>query len=107
MATSEPVRAPAARRRRVTAGSVARQAVLLAFTALALFPIYLMVVSALKTNDEFAGNQLGIPHHLVFSTLRAALAGGDIYRLLGNSVLVTASAVTAGRAPALAGPAAP
>jgi raffinose/stachyose/melibiose transport system permease protein len=96
MATSEP-RSPAARRRgggrRVTAGSVARQSVLLAFTALALFPIYFMVASAFKTNDEFAGNQLGIPHHFVLSTLRAALAGGDIYRWLGNSVLVTASAV--------------
>jgi raffinose/stachyose/melibiose transport system permease protein len=91
MATSEPLRRP--RRRRVTAGSVARQVVLLGFTALALFPIYFMLTSAFKTNTEFAGNQLGIPHHVVLSTLRSALAGGDIYRWLGNSVLVTAAAV--------------
>jgi raffinose/stachyose/melibiose transport system permease protein len=98
MATSELLSRARARRRarrRVSVGAVTRHAVLLAFTALALFPIYFMVSSALKTNDEFAGNQLGLPHHYVLSTLRAALAGGDIYRWLLNSVLVTSAAVIA------------
>jgi raffinose/stachyose/melibiose transport system permease protein len=101
MATSDlPARAGVRRRvrRRVSVGAVARHGVLLAFTALALFPIYFMVSSAFKTNDEFAGNELGLPHHFVLSTLRAALAGGDIYRWLLNSVLVTATAVIASTA---------
>jgi raffinose/stachyose/melibiose transport system permease protein len=67
--------------------------VLLAFSALALFPIYFMVVNALKTADEYAGNAIGVPHHLVVSTLHAALAGGDLYRWLLNSLLITAASV--------------
>jgi ABC-type glycerol-3-phosphate transport system permease component len=77
----------------MSAGAVVRHVVLLSFTALALFPIYFMLSSALKTNDEFAGNAVGLPHHLVLSTLRAALAGGDIYRWLANSLLVSAASV--------------
>jgi ABC-type glycerol-3-phosphate transport system permease component len=72
----------------VSAGSIVRHAVLIAFSALALFPIYFMLSSAFKTDDEFAGNEIGLPHHVVLSTLRAALAGGDIYRWLFNSFLI-------------------
>jgi ABC-type glycerol-3-phosphate transport system permease component len=95
--TSEAVDVPKASRmsprarRRV--GSAARHAMLLPFVALALFPIYFMVVNALKTSDEYAGNPLGPPHHLVVSTLREALAGGDLYRWLLNSLLITAASV--------------
>jgi ABC-type glycerol-3-phosphate transport system permease component len=81
---------PRARRR---AGSFVRHAVLLAFSALALFPIYFMVVNSLKTSAEYAGNAIGPPHHLVVSTLHAALAGGDLYRWLLNSLLITAASV--------------
>ena len=38
---------------------MSRHVVLLWFTVPALFPIYFMVVSALKTNSEYAVNQLG------------------------------------------------
>src|SRR5205823_296863 len=58
---------------RLPIGSIARHAVLLAFSAVALFPIYFMVVNALKTNDEFASNQTGVPHHPVLSTYRTVI----------------------------------
>jgi ABC-type glycerol-3-phosphate transport system permease component len=80
-------------RRRRRAGSVTRHAVLLLFTALALFPVYFMIVSALKTNQEFAGNQLGPPHHVTLHTFSSALAGGDIFRWLLNSFIFTSSSV--------------
>jgi raffinose/stachyose/melibiose transport system permease protein len=70
-----------------------RHAVLLAFMAVALTPIYFMVVNALKTNDEYAGNQLAPPHHLVLSTLHDSLAGGDLYRWMLNSLLITGVSV--------------
>jgi ABC-type glycerol-3-phosphate transport system permease component len=85
--------AVAAKRHRVSAGGVARHAVLIAFSALALFPIYFMVVSALKTNDDFAGNQTGLPHHVVFRTFRASVAGGDMFRWLLNSLFITVASV--------------
>lgn len=81
------------RRRRPTLGSVVKHAVLLAFSAMALFPIYFMVVSSLKTADEYFGNQLGVPHTLVLSTLGDAISGGQLYRWLANSALITASSV--------------
>jgi raffinose/stachyose/melibiose transport system permease protein len=91
-------KAPASGRRvaagtRVPTGSIARHAVLLAFSAVALFPIYFMVVNALKTNDEFASNQTGVPHHPVLSTFHTSVAGGDMYRWLLNSLFITAASV--------------
>lgn len=78
-------------RRRI--GAVSRHVVLLAFTVAALFPIYFMVVSALKTNPEFAVNELGFPEHPVLSTLHAALGGGSLLRWLLNSAIFTTGAV--------------
>jgi raffinose/stachyose/melibiose transport system permease protein len=80
-------------RRQPSVGGVARHGVLIAFSALALFPIYFMVVSALKTNTDFAGNQTGLPHHPVLSTFRASVAGGDMYRWLLNSLFITIASV--------------
>jgi raffinose/stachyose/melibiose transport system permease protein len=74
-------------------GSLSRHAVLLVFTALALFPLYFMIVSALKTNQDFAGNQLGPPGHATLGTFNSALAGGDIFRWLFNSFIFTSSSV--------------
>ena len=74
-------------------GSLARHLVLLAFVALALVPIYFMAANALKTDNEYAGNQLAPPHHPVLSTLHASLANGDLYRWMLNSVLITGAAV--------------
>ena len=54
---------------------------LIAFTIAALFPIYFMVVSALKTNSQFASNELGVPAHPTFNTLHEAFAGGSLARL--------------------------
>lgn len=81
------------RLRRLKSGPHARHVVLLAFTALALFPIYFMVVNSLKTQSEYVGNVLGPPHRPVASTLREALAGGDLYRWLLNSLLITGASV--------------
>jgi ABC-type glycerol-3-phosphate transport system permease component len=73
--------------------SLCRQGVLLVFTSLSLLPIYFMIVSSLKTNAEFSINQFGLPRHPVLSTLAHALAGGDLYRWLCNSFLITAASV--------------
>lgn len=79
--------------RRPRMGSVARHAVLLAFTATALFPIYFMISSALKTVPEFAANQLGPPHHPVLSTLKAVTSEGEIFHWLLNSLIFTTASV--------------
>jgi raffinose/stachyose/melibiose transport system permease protein len=96
LATNETVAAgpSAARLRlRLKPGGLARHVVLLASVALALVPIYFMVVNALKTDTEYVSNQLGPPHDLVGSTLSDALAGGDLYRWMLNSLLITGVSV--------------
>jgi ABC-type glycerol-3-phosphate transport system permease component len=80
-------------RRWKQAGSITRHAVLLGFCSLALFPLYFMIVSALKTNSDFAGNQLGLPHKAVLSTFRSALSGGDMARWLLNSLIIASASV--------------
>ncbi|HSY85639.1 MAG TPA: carbohydrate ABC transporter permease [Verrucomicrobiae bacterium] len=79
------------RRRRI--GSASRHLLLLAFTLLSLLPIYFMVVSALKTKSEFTGNQMGLPLQPSLASLTEALAGGDLYRWLLNSFLITTASV--------------
>jgi raffinose/stachyose/melibiose transport system permease protein len=88
--------APGGRRRRpprVRPGSLARHAMLFAFVALALIPVYFMVVNALKSNSEYGANQLGPPHHLTLSTLHDALAGGSLFTWMLNSLLITGASV--------------
>jgi len=79
--------------RRPLFGSIGRHAVLLAFVALALVPVYFMAVNAFKSDTEYAGNQLGPPHHPVLSTMHASLAGGELFRWMLNSLLITGTAV--------------
>jgi raffinose/stachyose/melibiose transport system permease protein len=90
MAISEPARVP---RRRWRIGPASRHLVLLAFTALALLPLYFMIASAFKTAEEYGANRLGLPLRPVLSTLGEALAGGDLYRWLLNSFFITAASV--------------
>jgi raffinose/stachyose/melibiose transport system permease protein len=84
-------RSAALRRRRI--GTASRHLLLLAFTLLSLLPVYFMVVSAFKTKAEFAGNQMGLPLQPTLASMTEALKGGDLYRWLFNSFLVTAASV--------------
>ncbi|MHB1571535.1 MAG: carbohydrate ABC transporter permease [Solirubrobacteraceae bacterium] len=80
-------------RRRVRVQSVSRHVVLLLFTGGALVPIYFMVVSALKTNHQFAASEIGLPSHPTLSTLNAAVKGGTVLSWLGNSAIFTSASV--------------
>jgi ABC-type glycerol-3-phosphate transport system permease component len=62
-----------------------------------------MIVSALKTNQDFAGNPVGFPHTPVLSTIRSALRGGDIFRWLLNSFIITSASTIISTALAAAG----
>jgi ABC-type glycerol-3-phosphate transport system permease component len=84
-------RAP--RRSRRILGAISRHAMLLGFSALALLPIYFMLVNAFKTRQEYLGNRIAPPQHPVMSSLADAMAGGDLYSWLLNSFLVTALSV--------------
>src|SRR5215813_6351476 len=81
------------RRARSLPAGVVQHGTLLAFTALALVPLYFMFVSAFKTREEFMGNTFGLPRAPVLTTLLDSIAGGELYRWLLNSVVVTLASV--------------
>jgi ABC-type glycerol-3-phosphate transport system permease component len=67
--------------------------VLLAFAAIAIVPVYFMVVSSFKTRDDYIGNSFGLPSEWTLATMRAALRGNDLLLWLLNSTIVTVGAV--------------
>ena len=70
-----------------------RHGLLLVFSALALLPVYFMVVNAFKTKPEYTGNRIGPPLHPSLASLLDAIGGGDLYVWLLNSCLVTIGSV--------------
>ena len=88
--SSAPVRSPPVRRAIAACG---RHGLLLLFSALALLPVYFMVVNAFKTKPEYTGNRIGPPLHPSLASLLDAIGGGDLYVWLLNSCLVTIGSV--------------
>jgi ABC-type glycerol-3-phosphate transport system permease component len=79
--------------RRFGVGSVVRHLILVSFTALALLPIYFMVVNAFKTSTEFVASDVSIPRHPVLSSFDAALADGAMGRWMLNSLFISLTSV--------------
>ena len=88
--SSAPVQSPLVRRAIAACG---RHGLLLVFSALALLPVYFMVVNAFKTKPEYTGNRIGPPLHPSLASLLDAIGGGDLYVWLLNSCLVTIASV--------------
>ena len=75
-------------------GALSRHALLLGFSALALLPIYFMLVNAFKTNAEYIGNRSALPHEPVaLELLDGARAAASSIAGCSNSVLVTLASV--------------
>lgn len=90
----------AARRRggRSFAGALPRQALLLAMSIVAIYPLYYVVITALKTREEYLANQFLPPLRPTLANLAEALSRGDIVTWIFNSVVVTSSSVLAATA---------
>jgi sn-glycerol 3-phosphate transport system permease protein len=71
------------------ARKVGRYALLIVVGAVVLFPIYAVVLQALKSGPDSLDHPRSLlPIHLTFSTIRAAWRQGDLGRLMMNSVVV-------------------
>jgi ABC-type glycerol-3-phosphate transport system permease component len=78
-------------RRRLT--NLPQHVVLLVAAALALGPVLFMLMTALKTENQYLDDTLGPPWPLSFSNFRAALHGGDFFVWLKNSAFMTFGSV--------------
>jgi raffinose/stachyose/melibiose transport system permease protein len=72
-----------------------RQVLVIGATLLVLFPIYFMLVSSFKTQPEYMANLWGLPHALHLDNFTIALAGGEFYRRLANSTILSVGSVGA------------
>jgi ABC-type glycerol-3-phosphate transport system permease component len=66
---------------------------LVLFGFVALYPVYFVIVSSLKTRREYVSNLFGLPHQWTFANYVEVFDRFNLWRALFNSVVVTAGAV--------------
>jgi raffinose/stachyose/melibiose transport system permease protein len=76
-------------------GMVVRHAFLLVIALAALYPLYFIVATAIKTNADYQLDPTGFPSHPSLSALRAIVEDQPLPRWLWNSFLVTLVSVAA------------
>jgi ABC-type glycerol-3-phosphate transport system permease component len=86
---------PAGRRTRrgFTVSGPLKQALLLAMSVIALYPLYYMVITAFKTREEYLNSQFLPPLRPTLKNMLEALSRGDLVTWTLNSVIVTVSSV--------------
>ncbi len=76
-------------------GVVVRHAFLAIVSLVALYPLWFIVTTALKTNTAYQLDPTGFPSHPTLSSLRAMVLHQPLPRWMWNSFLVTVSSVAA------------
>lgn len=85
-------RVGAQRRNRMLAmGSI--QFTMLAISIVMLYPLYFIIVTALKTHHEYLTNRLLPPVHPTLENFRTVFSGGELLTWLWNSTIITLSSV--------------
>jgi ABC-type glycerol-3-phosphate transport system permease component len=74
-------------------GLVARHAFLIVICLAALYPLWFIVTTALKTNADYQLDPTGFPAHPTLDSLRAMVSDEPLPRWMWNSLLVTVSSV--------------
>jgi ABC-type glycerol-3-phosphate transport system permease component len=76
-----------------TAGVVVRHLFLLVISLAALYPLYFIISTALKTNAAYQLDPTGFPRHPTLSSLRSIIEDQPLPRWMWNSFLVTVASV--------------
>jgi ABC-type glycerol-3-phosphate transport system permease component len=74
-------------------GTVARHALMLSIAIAAIYPVYYMLVTSLKTKSAWTADQFGLPFNPTLDNYGAVFADGRIPVWFLNSVLVTGLSV--------------
>jgi len=74
-------------------GIAARHVFLVLVCFSALYPLYFIVATALKSNTAYQLDPTGFPTHPTFSSLRSIVVDNPLPRWMWNSLLVTVSSV--------------
>jgi ABC-type glycerol-3-phosphate transport system permease component len=84
---------PAPKERRTLRGRIPMHAVLIVATLLVLLPGYFMIITSLKSQEDYGANKLGLPKALAVENFDTALRGGRFFVWAGNSLILTAGSV--------------
>lgn len=81
------------RRRRREPADFVKQAILIVAAAFAMVPVLFILLTSVKTDDQYSDDVLGLPWPLAFGNFSEALKGGEFVTWLKNSVILTSGAV--------------
>lgn len=74
-------------------GTTVRQIIMILMLIIALYPIYFILITSLKTQHEYTLNQTGLPHHLTLGNFVQALTAIPLPRWFLNTVILTVASV--------------
>ena len=80
-------------RPRVGIGAILRQGLMLLICVISLYPIWFVIQTALKTNQDYTLNPTGLPTHPTLQNITNVLFHLPIPRWALNSALVTLGSV--------------
>jgi len=72
---------------------LARYAILIVASAIALYPVLWLVAAAMKTQPEYIQNPTGLPHSINFTNFQTVLGNHVLLRYVLNSAIVVGCAV--------------
>lgn len=77
--------------RRISGNTIAAHAVLIAYTIIALFPVFVIVINSFKSRRAIFRDPLGLPNEETFSLVgyQTVLKQGDFFLYFQNSMIVT------------------
>lgn len=67
--------------------------ILIIAALIVLLPAYFMVITAVKSQDDYSANKIGLPVAVVLTNFDTALRGGRFFTWFGNSLILTVGAV--------------
>ena len=79
--------------RRIKPDQVFKHGILVVATLIALTPSIFMILTSLKSQDEYTFNKVGFPETLVLDHFRSVVFESDFLSWMGNSVILAAGAV--------------
>jgi len=80
-------------RRKTGPDSALKHGILLAATFFALVPSIFMILTSLKSQDEYTFNKIGLPHALVLDQFESLISESSIFDWMGNSAILVIGAV--------------
>jgi ABC-type glycerol-3-phosphate transport system permease component len=84
---------PRRRRRRAEPSDFVKQGILIVAAVISMLPVLFIVMTAVKSDDQYSNDVLGLPWPLEIGNFSKALHGGEFATWFKNSVILTGGSV--------------